>query len=772
MTEINTGLAESEQSEIDVLKRKFRLPAFMPLFWLGMAAIVGPVLGQMVKIPWYWWGGLVLIAITSILIKPKNKTPIQTLRSVPGGLIVAALGMTAMLYQLSLPTLKPDNLLYYHQKGKLTITGLVIAPPEEKTSSLEVVVKSEYLRISGRTENPVNGKVLFYIPLGTTLQYGDRVEVWGDLEKPDEGESFYWREYLEHKGIYSTIQFPQVKVIERSQGNPLLAMLFSLREKGNEVITQIFPSPEDALLRGILLGDESAISPSMEEAYRRTGTSHIIAISGFNMAVLAGMISLFFTRQLGTKRGAVVTILVLGSYSLLVGGSASVLRAAFMGAYTVLAGAIARRGNTLNSLGLSALVMVLINPHLPWDLGFQFSFLATLGLALFAGPLQLRVEDWLKKRFDQKRAVVLASILSELIFLTLIAQAMVLPVSIWHFHQVSWLFLIANPLILPLQPAVMILGLAAMTGGLFSITLGRILAWVAWPWAALTNWIVMTLSAIPTQPMSLPQFNLFWVFISYLVLFGVFFRPKIGEIGKTILKPQYGLLVLAALVIVTWLTITRAPDGNLHIYLPGEEKQSFLLIENEEGQAVLLAGSAGEHSLVEEISVRLPLFKKRLEIVIIPQCKRDQLAGMFLVTEKYEISQTLWLCDPESNQTSRNLFQAMGKKQVKQEFLKQSVQLRASELILELTVAEETMANLRLSHGDVKLLIFSVSAAEQSGKDPGAGIESQNQTGYRVYPDCDNCQLLVTQTEESKELFGKANYGLELVSDRKNFYIR
>jgi len=182
------------------------------------------------------------------------------------------------------------------------------------------------------------------------------------------------------------MEFPRFRIVGKNQGNPLRAALYRLREKGGHVLNAVFPSPEDSLLKGILLGDESAISPELEDAYRLTGTSHIIAISGFNMSVLAGLVSLFFTRQFGRKRGAMLTIVLLGGYSLLVGASASVVRAAFMGSYAVLGHSISRKGNTLNNLGVSALLMVVLNPHLPWDLGFQFSVMATLGLSCLPDP--------------------------------------------------------------------------------------------------------------------------------------------------------------------------------------------------------------------------------------------------------------------------------------------------------------------------------------------------------------------------------------------------
>ena len=177
---------------------------------------------------------------------------------------------------------------------------------------------------------------------------------------------------------------------------------------------------------------------------------------------------------------------------------------------------ISRKGNTLNNLGVSALLMVVLNPHLPWDLGFQFSVMATLGLSLFAGPLRARLEGWLEKRLEQKTALTVSSLISETFLLTMIAQALVLPLSVWHFREVSWLFLLANPLILPVQPAVMVVGLAAMSAGLLWLPLGRVLAWVAWPWVAYSNRMVLWLASLAPERWNLPQINLFWVMLYYL----------------------------------------------------------------------------------------------------------------------------------------------------------------------------------------------------------------------------------------------------------------
>lgn len=757
---------DSIEKRIEARKREFRFPAFMPFFWLGLVAIAGSFLADLIQLPWYLWAVLLAIGILSSIIHfLKSKSPPETLRSIPFSLILCAFALTAMLYQLSLPVMSSRQLASYHLKGKVSLTGLVILPPEEKSSSLEVVVAAENIRISGK-EHEVEGKLLFYIPIGTTLKYGDRVEIWGELEKPEEGEEFQWREYLRHKDIYTTTRYPQIKVKAHDQGNPILAALYRLRDHGGRVLTQIFPSPEDALLRGILLGDESAISKSMDAAYRRTGTSHIIAISGFNMAVLAGFVSIFLTRQLGSKRGAVATIVLLATYSLLVGGSPSVLRAAFMGAFTVIAGVIARKGNTLNSLGLSAFLMVLINPHLPWDLGFQFSFLATLGLALFAGPLQLRVEDWFQERFQNEKARSIATFLCEFLFLTLIAQAMVLPVSLWHFHQLSWLFLLANPLILPLQPAVMILGLIAMAGGMLSLLLGKVLAWIAWPFAALTNWIVISLAKIPTEPLDLPQFSLFWIFLYYLLLFLIVIRPKIDRIKDQILKPEYVLLGLSALTFVVWIFVAKAPDGKLHIHLPQGERQSFVLIEGSQGESLLLAGSPGDDSLVALLSDRMPLFSKRIDAIIIPDCRGAQLKGLFQVVQKYEVDQVFWVCNHENNQTSRNLYALMEERNIAQNLLTESLGLRNEAISVELSVDEKERLTLNIHFGETGLLVLKNEEERNSEAiSPIAYVMDDKGQGFSVFLDCQNC-LVEEPNDKSDNLLSKnGHFWTEVISN-------
>ncbi len=766
---------EKEIEEENLRARQIRWPSFMPFFWLGLAAVLGPFAAEEVNFPWYWWSVLGLGSLLFTVLSKKPRISILTVRRFPVALAFTAFAITAMLYQLSLPQEEPNNLLYYHGKGEVNIAALVIAPPETKQNSLQVLVESRSLRADDLAvrEPEVKGKIIFYLPLGTKVSYGDLVEIKGELLPPNEGTNFSWREYLKHQGVYSTMEYPRFRVVAENQGNPMRAVLYRLRENGGQVLSAIFPSPEDSLLKGILLGDESNISPALSDAYRLTGTSHIIAISGFNMSVLAGLVSLFFTRQFGRRRGALVTILLLGSYSLLVGASASVVRAAFMGSYAVLGNSISRKGNTLNNLGVSALLMVVLNPHLPWDLGFQFSVLATLGLSLFAGPLRARLEHWLSQRLEQKSALTISSLVSETVLLTMIAQALVLPLSIWHFREVSWLFLIANPLILPVQPAVMILGLAAMGAGLLWLPLGRVLAWLAWPWVAYSNRMVTWLAGLAPESWTLPQIRLFWVLLYYLVFFLAIFRPKPGKLAKILYQPQYILPALAGLTFVVWMAVSSAPDGNLHITIPNKKEQSFVFIETGRGETLLVAGSAGSDSLIDQVSKQLPLFSNQLDSLVIPNCGKSSLSGLFILANKLDIGQVLWGCEPDTNQTSRNLYASLERKGSLQSSLTSASLLSDGSLTIGFQTDSERLLGLVLDYGELSagLLMPGVTLEQWKGVVLCESVSSASHSSS-LYLTCDKNAILSENTPDSAETVNPKLEWSELVSDGSQIIFR
>ena len=112
------------------------------------------------------------------------------------------------------------------------------------------------------------------------FRYGDRVRVTGELAAPPEFATFNYADYLARQDVYSLIDRPRMTVLKKDQGNPIIAVIYAFRDRAYEVIQQILPEPQASLLSGILLGSDAGLPDSVQEDFRVTGTSHIIAISG------------------------------------------------------------------------------------------------------------------------------------------------------------------------------------------------------------------------------------------------------------------------------------------------------------------------------------------------------------------------------------------------------------------------------------------------------------------------------------------------------------
>lgn len=697
------------------------IPAFMPFFWLGLAALVGALAADALRLPWAAWAGLLGASLLVLIWQASRRSRLLVQKELPLAAVAAAFCLTALLYQLSLPQESSAWVGYYNERGAVELTGIVDTPPELRGDTLNLTVRVESLTLLSSDPAPafpdeVRGRILLQVPAGSPYTYGDLLSIRGNLETPSEGSAFSYREYLFHQGVYSSAQFAQVRVLAQEQGSPLRAAIYRLREHSLQVLRQIFPEPESALLRGILLGDESGLSPELEEAYALTGTAHIIAISGFNMVILASLVTALCTRRLGSWRGGLLAILVLVLYTTLVGANASVVRAAIMGSFSIIGASIRRRGNALNSLGLSILLMVLFNPHLPWDVGFQLSAAATLGLALFASPMQARLQRFLEGRLGEEAAKRLSGALGEYFLVTLAAQIFALPLIAYHFRLVSPLFLIANPLILPAQPAVMVLGLIAMVAGLLAPLLGRALAWLAWPFAAYTNRMVTWLASLAPASWQLPRFSFFWVLAFYALILALTLPGK-PKVRNFTLRPAVPILVLACACILIWSAAANAPDGKLHVRVLSGTEKPVVLLRTGGGRFVLVGGSLGASTLAQQLGTALPPFSRGVDALIIPSCGKADVSGLFGLTQSFTLGKVYWGCDPERIQTTRRIYAAFQQAQVPQQRLQPTDQLDLGGAQLVFTFGEESLAAVQIDQANFHALI-NYSAAASARDNP------------------------------------------------------
>ncbi len=645
----------------------------MPLLWLSLVFLVGILLGEALG-----WSLLVLSllaasALISFFLRPlfaRLSTPSLPETPIPYSLLVLFLCLGAVRYELAQPSLAPGFIAWYNgRETKFVVEGVLIEPPDERDTYSNLRISVTQLRpLEDLLFKPVQGLLLAKIPADGSLRYGDLIRLEGQLETPQENEDFSYRDYLARQGIYSSMQATDVRLLLHNRGNPLLALVYRLKAHALSVIYRIFPDPEASLMAGILLGVESGIPMPVQEAFKDTGTSHIIAISGFNITILAGLFATIFGRLLGKRRrflGAGLTILVITAYTVMVGAEAAVVRAAIMGGLSVFARQVGRRQDGLNSLGLIAGVMALANPNVVWDVGFQLSFMATLGLVLYAEPFSEAFERWSSKFLSASVVQRISGPVGEYFLFTLAAQLTTLPVSIYHFQRLSLSSLIVNPLILPVQPAVMILSGIAMLLGMISVSLGQIAAYLSWPFVVYTIRVVELMARLPFGVMDLGKVSLLVVALFYaLLMVWTFWGERTSawlsgrvQLGGRPALSLFSLSTLVVLAVLAWRVVLSAPDGRLHLTVLDVGSGDALLIQTPSGRSLLVDGGPSTSLLSDALGRRLPLLQRQLDWVVVAAAGNEQLGALPRNLERYPIQNVLWSGPPLGTVEAR-LFEA------------------------------------------------------------------------------------------------------------------
>ena len=255
--------------------------------------------------------------------------------------------------------------------------------------------------------------------------------------------------------------------------------------------------PEASVFAGILLGVQSDIPDYLYQAYQASGTSHVLVISGFNIAIIAALISRLFRRIFPFGWDALASVIAIGFYTVLVGAQPPVVRAAIMGVIALPAYLLGRRLIGLNVITFTAAIMVFFSPFLLLDVSFQLSFMATLGIMVFNDPLKELYSKFSKQFFQNENADRWTGWVEDYLLVTLAAQFAVFPVILYHFKYLSVVSLPANLLILPVQPAVMILGGTALLTGMLFLPAGQVVAKLAWLPAFYSNQVAIWLGALP-----------------------------------------------------------------------------------------------------------------------------------------------------------------------------------------------------------------------------------------------------------------------------------
>lgn len=347
---------------------------------------------------------------------------------------------------------------YFWDDKQFQKTNLVF---DQKTSFSGVIIaveKGASQKLTVDLQNSQKGLILVTAKSYPSFQYGDLIGFEGVAKKTD---NFSYGKYLRKNRIIGIIDYPQISLLKSNQGNPIKDKLLIFKDKTIEVFQRILPSEKAAFLSGLTLGERGEFSKTFKDAMSKSGTTHLVALSGYNISIIITIVFGLFLSSFGVgKRLAFVfSVVFVLLFVMMTGGEASVVRAAVMGIIALLAKEVGRIHSFRNAIIFAAFLMILNNPKLlTFDVGFQLSFLAVIGL-IYLSPI-------IKKLFHFKKESVFGW--QDNFLSTLSAQIMVAPLLISYFSNFSFVSLLANLLILSVIPLTMALGfLGALVGFIF-----------------------------------------------------------------------------------------------------------------------------------------------------------------------------------------------------------------------------------------------------------------------------------------------------------------
>ena len=494
---------------------------------------------------------------------------------------------------------------------------------------------------------------------------GQRVLVGGQVQARPESP---YGSYLERVGVAGTLRARSLQV----EPGPLVPVeaLETVRRGAADLLARVLPEPEAGLAAGILIGLRDRVDRDLAADFTTAGVSHVVAISGWNIAIVAAAVGAL-GGALGRRRRSVLTMLAIVAYVVVSGASPSVVRAAAMAGVVLLARESGRAGRAAAALGWAVTALLVADPSLIGDAGFQLSSLATAGLIAWATPLGEQVGRLAGGR--------LPAWLPEALGVSLAAQAATLPVVLATFGRLALIAPVANLFIVPVVPIAMAAGALAFVGGLL-LPLGAphvVVSILAIPgWLALTAMVGIARVAadVPYASATLdPPSNIAFA-LAAAVLLGLLERrrrsarrgrpnpdagapasatgpipsmagsrlglPRPPSLPRPARATRVALVALASTIVVTAAVVVERPGGRAAVTVLDVGQGDAILVEGSRGGRLLVDGGPDPDRLLIELDRLIPPWDRRIDAVILTHPHEDHVAGLALLLRRYRVAHT------------------------------------------------------------------------------------------------------------------------------------
>jgi competence protein ComEC len=607
-------------NDVDGVRRQMASWAAVPLVPLALALATGIAVTPWLSVGAAW--GLWLLGVAGAL------AGLVVGRSTAGALalLVAVAGLGVL--RATPPPLAPDHVARLALPVRADVVGRIVSPPVPSPGRLRVLIEVEQVdgaSRSGRLQLTAYGDA-------PDLVIGQRVRAAARLQAPTGFRNpggFDYLARLARDGIHVTGSARVEEVVPLDAPGP--PWHERVRRRALDAIDAALPPASAALLGGLLLGERRGLPPEIDDGFRRAGVYHVLAVSGFNVALVASAVFVLARLiGLGNRTAAAGAVVVVLGFGAVVGPQPSVLRAVVMALLVLSAVLLDRDTEVLNSLAAAALAILAFRPYDLLDPGFQLSFAATAGIVLAPHP----------------RHLVLGALA-----VSAGAQLSVLPITLWHFHQVSLAGLIANLAVVPLAAVATVVGLVGAALAFAWEGAAQLAFDAVWPVLLALRAVVALAAALPGALVYLPAPPAAAIVCYAVALAAAAIAWKTRRPGPRLAYRAAvgsGAALVVAVALAVW-PLARPPDGRLRVAVLDVGQGDALVVEGPDGRVVVVdAGPGGGGRLDAGERVVAPYLwwrgHLRVAATVVTHDHADHAGGMAAVRARFHAGE-VWTAD-------------------------------------------------------------------------------------------------------------------------------
>lgn len=496
-------------------------------------------------------------------------------------------------------------------------------PIKEMVTIISDIQEKEYKKVCTAKIVRNNKKILINIKMSQdipSIKYGDSLYIEGEFKQPEEARNYKgynYKQYLKTKKIIGTVELEKAKILKSSNGS----FIHNIQKYIKDTINGTLTDEEGNLLLAILLGDKDKLSEDIQESFKTSNLSHMLAVSGAHVSyIILGLTYVLQNSIIGKKNGKIVCIFFLLVFMAITNFTPSVTRACIMAVLTLFSGIIYRKSDVYTNISVAALITLIFNPYSLLDLGFQLSYGGTIGIIIFIKRIQ-------EKKSNSK----VINYIKQMALVSIYANIIIIPIMMYHFNTVSFTFIISNIMASP------ILGIIVITGFLFiiaSITvkpLTRLIAIFIKPILSILIKISQICSKLPFSNILVVTPYMFNV-ISYYAIILYCIKSKKNNKCKII------ICLLIVLILINFI-IYIFPQKLRIFFIDVGQGDSTLIITPDKKTVLIDGGGSDSFDVGEKVLLPYLLDRKILKVdyVLISHFDTDHCGGILTIIKKVKV---------------------------------------------------------------------------------------------------------------------------------------